>query len=65
MTRISLHTVTDTVTESVTSSYYLQYALHMRSIMHCVCFAGVREYLKMLAVVIAKLRSYDKNRGKK
>ena len=46
------------------SSYEFQYTLHMRSIMHCVCLAGcARLPQKIVVVTIAKVRSYDKNRG--
>ena len=36
------------------SSYELQHALHMRSIMHCFVWRGVRGYLNILVVVIVK-----------
>ena len=49
---------------SSSSYYYLQYALHMRSIIYCfgrVCAAAST----ILVVAIAKFGSYDKNRDKK
>ena len=39
---------------SSSSSYELQHALHMRSIMHCFVWRGVRGYLNILVVVIVK-----------
>ena len=48
------------------SSYYLQYALHMRSIIYKYCFGGVCAATStILVVAIAKFGSYDKNRDKK
>ena len=41
----------------VSASSELQYALHMRSIMHCLFGGDVRGYLIILAVVISKFRS--------
>ena len=52
------------VRTSSSSSYYLQYALHMRSIIYC--FGGVCAAAStILVVAIAKFGSYDKNRDKK
>ena len=48
----------------VTSSYYLQYALHMRSIIYCFG-GGCAAASTILVVAIAKFGSYDKNRDKK
>ena len=49
---------------SSSSYYYLQYALHMRSIIYC--FGGMCAAAStILVVAIAKFGSYDKNRDKK